>query len=232
MSVTSGLVARAWRASGAMIAEPGRIERFCTQIKPLLAAMPGYHGAFVLLDREHGVARGLSIWDDVETMTGSWPTVVGRAEDAFGRNRLDWSAPSAFSVVYSSFPVVSGMALVNGVERPLARVSVVEGGSVSDPAVLGVLASYAGDVTAMPGCLAGLLLSSTEGPRVVGVSFWADQRSVDRTAAMAADASGAVPASTGSTFTDGSIYEALVVDPVLPRRVRVTQGADGSMKGP
>ena len=210
--------ARAWLLTGAVLRTPGTAERFCSEIMPSVRERPGYLGAFVLLDRAAGAMRGLSFWRSHEELAGSWGLVAEVADLVLGPGCTSLEGPWSYDVVLSRFPMVPGQARISAAERPVARVSVAEGGSIADPGVVGTLSTYAADLVPLPGCAGALVLVDPVRPRLLGASFWTDRSGVQRTAEMAARNAATLPAATGSVFADGGTYDVLVIEP-MPRPV-------------
>lgn len=207
-----GPLVRGWTMTGEVIGVAGVAENFCRAARSELTEAIGCQGGFVLVDRGRGILRGLSLWTSHEALERSWPTIEVAAAATVGQSQVVLDGPHVLELAYARLHSPSGRARLLEVEPSLARVTVLEGGSVATPAVVEDLVAYSRSVSDLPGCQAALLLCAPERHQVIGVTFWADQRSVDRTDAVADRTSHAVPIATGSTLRDAATYDVLVAE--------------------
>lgn len=202
--------------AGGDVAVPGVAELFCAEIMPPLATLPGYLGAFVFLDRERSIMRGVSLWDSRQALMSSWDFVSWVADATVGLASVELGGPDAYDVTYSGFPVIPGGVQVSSVAGLTARVSILEGGLVAHPPLLAVQRAYFHDLVSMAGCVGSLLLSDPAGPRLLGVTFWATREHEERSSGLAARSIQDVATATAATFHGLGRYDVLVLEPVPP----------------
>lgn len=219
MAVNGALpVSRVWTMSGGDVGRPGVAETFCAEIMPPLEALPGYLGAFVFRNEERSLMRGISFWDTRQDLMSSWDFVAWVADATVGLESVELGGPSTYEVFHSDFPVVPGRAQVSSVDDPVARVVAIEGGTITDKSILGIVRTYLEVMVPMPGCVGALLLADHTVPRLLSMTFWADPQFAERTTQLAVEAIGAVASASGASAHDIGSYDVLVIQPMAPHR--------------
>jgi hypothetical protein len=210
----SRALARAWALSGGDLGTPGVAEDFCAGIVSPLQELPGHLGVFGVIDRDRSRLVGISFWETAEAMAASWGYTARVVDEELDLSQLEMEGPSTYEVHFSHFHQAPGRPRVIMVDRPLARISVVSGGTITDPSMLAVLQSHFARSVELPGCVGLMLLVDAAEDRVLGVSFWADQRSMDRTAKLSAETVASFTGAAGGVVADVADYEVLVIAPM------------------
>lgn len=213
---TPAPVARTWRMTGPGLGEPGVAEELCEAAMARLADIAHALGAIVLVNRPLHRMRVVSIVDSRRDEVSA-EDILDRVREVLPpSDAYELGGPWSYDVAFSSFTEFPGRAQVSAIDQPLARVTVGVGGTLAYPAVVDVLRDHTANGLQFPGCVGAMLLCNTLDARVIGASFWADQRSVDRTAEVSAEAFRTISTSTGASIQGSSVDEVLYIRP-MPR---------------
>ena len=206
--------ARVWRISGGRLGEPGVAEDLCRVAMPGVEDISHALGSIIMVDRAHARLRVVSNTDRRESEADVGEVVDRVRAVTADEPPLTLAGPWSYQVAYSRFTEFPGRAEVTAIDQPLVRVTVGQGGTLAYPAVVDVLRTHTANGLAFPGCVGAMLLCDTANARVVGASFWADRHSIERTAAVSAEAMDAIRANTGATIHDSTVDEVLYIRPL------------------
>jgi len=211
-------VGRMWAMTGGDLGTPGVAEAFCERIIGPIQQRPGLAGVFGLVDRSRARVVGISFWEDREAMAASWSGTTATADAVFDLSTVVTEGPYGYEVVFSKFHQAPGRAWVTTIDRPVARFGVLEGGTVADPPMLDVFTAHFRQVVDLPGCVGMMLLADPENARILAVTFWVDERHLERTEALSADVVASFVDAAGARATEFGYYEVVMIEP-MSRRV-------------
>lgn len=204
-------VTRMWQLAGGGLGDPGVAEQLRSEVAAGLATMPGSLGKVVLIDRGHGVVRGLSLWDSDEALEGSWDAFAPVAAALAESVDASVAPPRTYEVVHTGFRGVRGRAPVDDeVDQMRARVGMLEGGEAASPWVIELFKRHMAEVVnRAPGCVAALLLRDPTRPALLATTIWSDDSTVARMADFARSSMAAIAGAAGASFVDLEEYDVL-----------------------